>query len=106
VVLGVLIFFDPEKRRIKKMNSGMSRRSLTKADKVAEINPSDGKSVNYLLFTYRQLFVDMVELSSYASSGTLPGIRGLHKGEALATRGRSPGLREQLTSKSVIPACC
>jgi hypothetical protein len=62
------------------MNSGLSRRlahrslgeggrpceggSLTKADMIAGISPYDGKSVNYSLFTYRQFFVDMVELSA------------------------------------------
>jgi len=32
--------------------------------KVAGISPYDGKSVHYSLFIYRQLFVDVVELSA------------------------------------------
>jgi hypothetical protein len=29
--------------------------------KIAGISPDDGKSINYSLFTYRQLFVDILE---------------------------------------------
>jgi hypothetical protein len=32
------------------MNSGLSRRSITKADKIAGINPYDGKPTNALIF--------------------------------------------------------
>jgi len=34
------------------------------SSEIAGISPYDGKSGNYSLFTYRQLFVDVVELSA------------------------------------------
>jgi hypothetical protein len=40
------------------MHSGLSRRSLTKADQSAGINPYDGKSLYFLFFSYQQHFVD------------------------------------------------
>jgi hypothetical protein len=42
------------------------------SDRSAGISPYNGKSVHYPFFTYRQLFVDMVELSTYASPGPYP----------------------------------
>jgi len=42
--------------------------------------------VNYLLFIYRQLFVDMVALSAYASAGTLSGRRGPKRAVRLFSR--------------------
>jgi len=55
------------------MNSGQPeqefQRGRNRSSSVsAGISPYDGKSVNYLLFTYRQLFVDMVELKAYNAS--------------------------------------
>jgi hypothetical protein len=60
------MFFDP-KKRIKKhefrpVPPSCHAVGLAKADKVAGISPYDGKSVHYLLFSYRQQIVDVFEI--------------------------------------------
>jgi len=41
------------------MNSGLSRRSITKVGKIAGISPYDGKLVHYSFSTYQQQIMDM-----------------------------------------------
>jgi hypothetical protein len=72
-----------KKHEFRQAGTGVPASRNRSSSEIAGISPYNGKSVNYSLFTYRQLFIDMVELSAYAVSGTLPGRRGITKASAL-----------------------
>jgi hypothetical protein len=52
-------------QEFQRAGTGVPASRNRSSSEIAGISPCDGKSVNYSLFTYRQLFVDVVELSTY-----------------------------------------